>query len=116
MQSNRAYRKRSKSRSTQGDSRIRLTPEQRCDIAIKEIEELKEELKKSAEECEKELDSYRAIYEEADMRYNDIRKELYEFERDIVKGAINENTKKVMSESLYKYFDDKLKERVCFCF
>lgn len=91
---------------------MRLTAEQRCDIAIKEIEELKEEMKKMDEEAEKELDSYRAIYEEAEMRLNEIHKEMYEFDRDITRGAVNETTRKVMSESLYKYFDDKLKERV----
>jgi hypothetical protein len=110
--SNRGYRKRSKSRSTQGDFRMRLNAEQRCDIAIKEIEELKEDMKKNDEDCEKELDSYRAIYEEADIRFNEIRKDMYEFERDIVKGAMNETTKKVISERLFKYFEDQLKERV----
>ncbi len=114
--SNRGYRKRSKSRSTQGDFRMRLTAEQRCDIAIKEIEELKDDMKKMDEEAEKELDSFRAIYEEAELRLNEIYKETYEFERDIIKGAVNETTKKVISESLYKYFDDKLKERVCLLF
>ena len=114
--SNRGYRKRSKSRSTQGDFRMRLTAEQRCDIAIKEIEELKEDMKKMDEEAEKELDSFRAIYEEAELRLNEIYKETYEFERDIIKGAVNETTRKVISESLYKYFDDKLRERVSFYF
>lgn len=109
---NRGYRKRSKSRSTQGDFRMRLNAEQRCDIAVKEIEELKDDMRRQAESSEKDLDSFRAIYEEAEVRFNEIRKDMYEFERDVVKGAINDTTRKVISERVFKYFEDKLKERV----
>lgn len=106
------YRKRSKSRSTQGDFRMRLTADQKCDIASKEIEELKDETNKSAEDSEKNLDSYKAILEEADIRINEIKIEMHEFERDVLKAGFNPVNKKIVAEKLIKYFDDRLKERV----
>jgi hypothetical protein len=91
---------------------MRLTAEQKCDIATKEIEELKAEIKRMDEDAEKDLDNQKAILEEAEVRFNEIKKDLYEFERDIYKGAINQKTKKVISERLFKYLDDRLKEQV----
>ena len=70
------FRKRSKSRSTQGDYRMRLTADQKCDIASKEIEELKDETNRGLQESEKNLDSYKAILEEADLRINEIKIEM----------------------------------------
>lgn len=105
------YRKRSKSRSTQGDYRMRLTGDQKCEIASKEIEELKDETNKAAEDAEKNLDSYKAVLEEADIRINEIKIEIHEFERDIARGAINPLNKKIITERLFKYFEDKIKER-----
>lgn len=53
-----------------------------------------------------------AIMEEADLRFAEIKKASYEFERDIVKGAVNTRTGKVVAEKVIRYFDDKLRGRV----
>jgi hypothetical protein len=106
------FRKRSKSRSTQGDFRMRLTADQKCDIASKEIDELKDETNREAENSEKNLDSYKAILEEADLRINEIKIEMHDFERDVLKGGYNPVNKKLIAEKLIKFFDDQLKERV----
>ena len=106
------FRKRSKSRSTQGDFRIKLTTEQKCEIAIKEIDELKEESVRMIQMSERNLDSYKAILEEADVRINEIKVEMHEFEKVVLKGGLSPINKRVISEKLIKYFDDKLKERV----
>ena len=110
------YRKRSKSRSTQGDYRMRLNGDQKCEIASKEIEELKDETNRAAEDAEKNLDSYKAVLEEADIRINEIKIEIHEFDRDIARGAINPLNKKIITERLFKYFEDKIKERVMLIF
>jgi len=52
--------------------------------------------------------------EEADLRLAEIKKEGYEFDRDIVKGSINTRTNKVISEKVSRYFEDKLRSRVNF--
>ena len=46
------------------------------------------------------------------MRVGEIKKASYEFERDIVKGAVNPRTGKVISEKVSRYWEDKLRARV----
>jgi hypothetical protein len=43
---------------------------------------------------------------------SETKKESYEFERDILKGAINQRTGKVIAEKVSRYFEDKIKSRV----
>ena len=38
---------------------LRLTTEQKCDIATRELEELRDEIDRLQDECERVLDSYR---------------------------------------------------------
>jgi len=54
----------------------------------------------------------KAKLEEADLRLAEIKKEEYEFERDIVKGAVNPRTGKANSEKVSKYLEDKLRAKV----
>ncbi|PVD21431.1 hypothetical protein C0Q70_19604 [Pomacea canaliculata] len=103
--------KRPKVHSLLSDRILRLTAEQKCDIAQREIEELRDDTEKLQEESEKVLDTYRAIMEEADMRLAETKKESYEFERDILKGSVNSRTSKVIAEKVLRYFDDRLKGR-----
>ncbi len=105
------YRKRSKSRSTVGDYRMRLNADQKCEIASKEIDELKDDTNRAADMAERSLDGYKAVLEEAEIRMNEIKIEIHEFDRDINKGAINPLNKKIITEKLFKYFDDRIKDR-----
>ena len=52
-------RKRSKSRSSHTDKMQRLRAEQKCDIAQREIEEIKEDKTRHEEESEKIVDTYK---------------------------------------------------------
>lgn len=52
-------RKRSKSRSSNIDKSLRLTTEQKCDIAQKEMDDLKDEIEKLKEDSEKVVDTYK---------------------------------------------------------
>lgn len=108
------YRKRSKSRSTHGDGKMKLTSDQKCDIAVKEIEDIKVEIQRQYDDSERELDTYKAIFEESEIRCNELKKDAYEFDRDICKDSVNAKTRKVMSEVLIKYLNDKLKSRESF--
>lgn len=107
----RVGRKRSKSRSSASERSLKLTAEQKCDIAQREIEELREEIERLRDESERILDNYKAVMEEADVRVVEIRKSSYEFERDIVKGSINPRTGNIMAEKLVRYFEDRLRGR-----
>lgn len=55
----RGSRKRSKSRASALDKLLLLTAEQKCDIAQRELEELREDLDKLKEDSERVLDNYR---------------------------------------------------------
>ena len=50
--------------------------------------------------------------EECELTLSEAKKESYEFERDILKGAINQRTGKVIAEKVSRYFEDKIKSRV----
>merc|ERR1712241_1666604 len=69
------------------------------------------DIEKDKEESEKTLDHFKAIMEETDMRLSEMKKESYEFERDILKGSVNHRTSKVIAEECLRYFDDKLRAR-----
>ncbi|XP_041454175.1 coiled-coil domain-containing protein 113-like [Lytechinus variegatus] len=107
----RVMRKRSKSKGSGIDKHLKLASEQKCDIAQREIEELREEIEKLKEESEKVLDNYKAVMEEADTRCAELKKSRYEFERDILKGSVNDRTKKVVAEKVIRYYEDKQRSR-----
>ena len=50
--------------------------------------------------------------EEADTRLTEIKKDYYEFERDIMKGALNQQSGKFIAEKVIRYLEDKLRSRV----
>jgi chromosome segregation ATPase len=53
----------------------------------------------------------RAVLEETDMAIAEIKREAYEFKRDIVIGSENTKTGKVIAERLLKYMEEKLKTK-----
>ena len=53
-----------------------------------------------------------AVMEEGEVRFAELRKASYEFERDIVKGSVNARTGKVVAEKVQRYLEDKLRARV----
>ena len=56
--------------------------------------------------------SFQASFEETDLRIGEIKKTMYEFERDICKGSVNPRTNKIIAERVIRHFEDKLKSRV----
>ena len=69
---------------------LKLTVEQKCDIATRELEELRDEQQRAKEDYERAWDNHKAIVDEAEIRTTEIKKSWYEFDRDIVKGALNQ--------------------------
>lgn len=53
-----------------------------------------------------------ALIEEAEVCLAEIRKERYEFEREVVKGAMDVRMNIIKAEKCMKYFEQKLKYRV----
>ena len=46
------------------------------------------------------------------MRMLEVKKDAFEFERDIVKGAVNPRTGKVIAEKVTRYFEEKFRSKV----
>ena len=100
-------RKKSVKRSQQ----LLLTAEQKYDIAVQEMEEVREEIVQTKQSSEQLVDTLRARMEECDVRIAEIKKDAYEFKRDIVVGAENFRTGKTMAEKVIRYMEEKLRQK-----
>ena len=81
-----------KRKAQKRSQQVHLTAEQKYDIAVQEMEEVREEIGKMKQDSEQLLDTLRARMEECDVRIAEIKKDAYEFKRDIVTGAENFRT------------------------
>ena len=54
---------------------------------------------------------HQAILEETDVRIAELKKDAYEFKRDIVVGAENFRTGKTMAEKVIRYMEEKLRQK-----
>jgi len=87
-----------------------LTVAQKLDIANTINEDLQIELDSNAKNNEKMIDTLRAVLEETEIRIGELKRDAYEFKRDVVIGAENARTGKIMAERVTKYFEDKLRQ------
>jgi chromosome segregation ATPase len=83
---------------------------QKLDIANIINEDLQNELDSNAKNNEKMIDTLRAVLEETEIRIGELKRDAYEFKRDVVIGAENARTGKIMAERVTKYFEDKLRQ------
>jgi chromosome segregation ATPase len=90
---------------------VSLTPEQKYDIAVMEMEEVRDEISKTQADSEQLLDTLRARMEECDVRIAEIKKDAYEFKRDIVTGAENFRTGKIVAEKAVRYMEEKIRAK-----
>lgn len=87
-----------------------LTSEQKYDIANVVHEDLLSEIDSNKKNSEKMIDTLRAVLEETEIRIGELKRDAYEFKRDVVVGAENSRTGKIMAERVVRYFDDKFKQ------
>ena len=90
---------------------VLLTAEQKYDIAVQEMEEIREEIATTKRNSEQLLDTLHARMEECDVRIAEIKKDAYEFKRDIVTGAENFRTGKTIAEKAVRYMEEKLRAK-----
>ena len=88
-----------------------LTIEQKNEIASAELEEVQKEVEETKRSSERLIDTLRAVLEETDIRIAELKKDAYEFKRDIVVGAENFRTGKTMAEKVIRYMEDKLRQK-----
>jgi len=89
----------------------RLTLEEKFRIANQEVEALTKDMEQTKKTSEQNLDILRALTEETDIRTAEVKRDAYEFRRDIVVGAENPRTGKTMAEKVLKYMEDKLTQK-----
>jgi len=90
---------------------VELTLEQKADIATSEIESLKEELVRNKEHYETMLEKLKTYLEESDIEMSEVKKEFYEFKRDVVGGERNFRSGKTASEKVVRFLEEKMREK-----
>lgn len=88
-----------------------LTLEEKFRIANQEVDALTKDIDQTKKTSEQNLDILRALMEETDIRTAEVKRDAYEFRRDIVVGAENPRTGKTMAERVLKYMEDKLTQK-----
>ena len=88
-----------------------MTSDQKYEISCAINEAIYTDLEKGKKEAEGKIDSLKAIVEETEIRIGELKREAYEFKRDVVVGAENPRTGQIMAEKVVKYFEDELKSK-----
>lgn len=89
----------------------RLTPSQKYEISNAVNESIIKEIDAKRRTSERMVDTLRAVLEETDIRIGDLKRDAYEFKRDVVVGAENPRTGSIGSEKVVKFFEDKWKRK-----
>ncbi|XP_067905801.1 cilia- and flagella-associated protein 263 isoform X2 [Heterodontus francisci] len=101
-------RHRSRSRHVTVERLFTLTTEQKCNIAYRELEETKELLAKLKHESDHTIRNLQATLEEAEFALTEIKKAVNEFERDIGTFTQGKKGSTIVTDTLFKYFEDKI--------
>ena len=84
---------RKKSKTTRVSVEVlKLSTEQKCDIATSELEELNKQIDLMKEESERKIDAHHAAIEESEIALTELKKNRHEYERLISQGAISKHT------------------------
>ncbi|CAF1017504.1 unnamed protein product [Adineta ricciae] len=106
----RLSRKRSKSRSTQGDFRIQLTIEQKIEIIHAEYEQMKADRNRQEAKSEKTIHQLESDLEWTEVELSDFNSAIDEFVKT-KKNSTDQRTKKFIGEKIERYFNERIKNR-----
>eukprot|EP00927_Polykrikos_kofoidii_P051183 TRINITY_DN44988_c0_g1_i1.p1 TRINITY_DN44988_c0_g1~~TRINITY_DN44988_c0_g1_i1.p1 ORF type:complete len:361 (+),score=103.59 TRINITY_DN44988_c0_g1_i1:110-1192(+) len=88
-----------------------LSLEEKFRISNLEVEALTKDIEQTKKTSEQNIDILTALMEETEIRTAEVKRDAYEFRRDIVVGAENPRTGKTMAEKVLKYMEDKLTQK-----
>ena len=91
-----------------GDTKPRLNPEQKYEIAASELQTLRDSIKEGREKTDTLLERLKAILEGTDLSIAEIRKEAFDFGR-FLSAAENGRIGKYDADKLSQYVLEKLK-------
>ncbi|NXH75135.1 CC113 protein, partial [Hydrobates tethys] len=90
---------------------VGLTVEQKCELAERELTEMKDEIQKMKEDSEQTLQNLEAVIEEADIWWTDVKKAISDFEKDIISTISSKKGNIIASEKLLRYMEEKNRQR-----
>lgn len=61
---------------------------------------------------QEELNNYKAMINETQMRLAEIKREAYEFKRVVLGKGVDEKTGKIKADSMVRYYEDKIRAKV----
>lgn len=99
-----------KHRSKKGASSA-LTEVQKYSISLQELSNKQKELLDVDQTAAKELADLSAMLGETQIRINELKREEFEFKRDIAQNSINPRTRKVIAENVIKYFEAQIQAK-----
>ncbi|KAF1415333.1 hypothetical protein FQV23_0010596, partial [Spheniscus humboldti] len=91
---------------------VGLTVEQKCELAERELAEMKDEIQRMEEDSEQTLQNLEAVIEEADVWWTDVKKAISDFEKDIISTISSKKGSSIASEKLLRYMEEKNRQRV----
>lgn len=104
-------KKGQQARQRRARAQVLLTMDQKNDLCSTELEAAQKELEETRRTSERLIDTLRAVLEETDIRIAELKKDAYEFKRDIVVGAENFRTGKTIAEKMIRYMEEKLRQK-----
>lgn len=90
---------------------LTLRPDDLFMIVKDELKFLQESIEKGKDEAGKILDQLQSVIKGTKEIISGIKREAFDFKRDVVVGAENEQTGKIVAEKLIKYQNKKLEEK-----
>nr|XP_033798833.1 coiled-coil domain-containing protein 113 [Geotrypetes seraphini] len=87
-----------------------LDVEQKFIIAQRELDDIKHDLGKLHQNSERVIQNFKATMEESEVRWTEIKKAVYEFERDIGK-EIKQTSTPITVDKVMRYFEEKNRSR-----
>ncbi|KFV44985.1 Coiled-coil domain-containing protein 113, partial [Tyto alba] len=88
-----------------------LTVEQKCELAERELSELRDEIQRMKEDSEQTLKNLEAVNEEADVWWTDVKKAISDFENDIVSTISRRKGSIIAFEKVLRYMEEKNRQR-----
>ncbi|KAJ7997807.1 hypothetical protein DPEC_G00215960 [Dallia pectoralis] len=88
-----------------------LTLEEKCDVAQRELDDMREDLEKLKESSERVLHNYKATLEEADIRLVEVKKASYEFDRDVATVFKEKRGVTMGAEKVIRFIEDRMRSK-----
>eukprot|EP00074_Homo_sapiens_P099375 XP_016878667.1 coiled-coil domain-containing protein 113 isoform X5 [Homo sapiens] len=93
------------------DRGVGLTADQKLELVQKEVADMKDDLRHTRANAERDLQHHEAIIEEAEIRWSEVSREVHEFEKDILKAISKKKGSILATQKVMKYIEDMNRRR-----